>query len=231
LPAEHADTTASARRWPMTRGLRVGSPCRSLQGDLPFPSPHRIVMPPNDASPRPLDDMFGEVYQELRRLAPKQRLPRALVGVHGHLGIERQQAPRGYIDLGLAHVARGELDLPVQVRQAHPVRVRQRQPSHARRRQIQRRRSADAAEPDHGHAGALQRLLPRPADLGQHQMPRIALYFVLRETHGPQLGPAKARVTRPCACPAAARRRWPSSAPGWTGPRFPAWPRDHRTGT
>ena len=22
-------------------------------------------MPPNDASPRPLDDMFGEVYQEL----------------------------------------------------------------------------------------------------------------------------------------------------------------------
>ena len=33
-------------------------------------------MPPNDASPRPLDDMFGEVYQELRRLAHKQRLPR-----------------------------------------------------------------------------------------------------------------------------------------------------------
>ena len=33
-------------------------------------------MPPNDASPRPLDDMFGEVYQELRRLAHKQRFAR-----------------------------------------------------------------------------------------------------------------------------------------------------------
>ena len=45
--------------------------------------------------------------------------------------------------------------------------------------------SSDPARADDQDAGALQRLLPRPAHFGQDQMPRIAFDFVFGKDHRP----------------------------------------------
>lgn len=70
-------------------------------------------MPTHDATPRPLDHLFGEVYQELRRLAHRQRLPRdgatldTTALVHElYLRMSHQQPEFGHVRQFYAYAAR-----------------------------------------------------------------------------------------------------------------------------
>ena len=105
-------------------------------------------------------------------------------GLDLDMRIERAQTLDSHIDLRPADVGGGEQHLALQVRQADHIGIDQGQPPNTGRRQILRRRAADAAQTDDHHPRRLQPLLPRPAHLGQHQMPGVALDLVIGKGHG-----------------------------------------------
>jgi len=73
--------------------------------------------------------------------------------------------------------------LPLEVRQCDLVVVDYADGADARGREIEQHRRAQAAGPHHQHTRALERSLPRPADLAQDDMAGIA-FKLLRAEHG-----------------------------------------------
>src|SRR5690606_8146309 len=83
------------------------------------------------------------------------------------------------LDLEAAEVVFRKGDLALQIGQGDAVIVDQAQAADPGRRQIEGCRGADAAHAEDGHAGDLQPLLARAADLCQHQVARVALDLVV----------------------------------------------------
>ncbi len=93
-------------------------------------------------------------------------------------GLMRAIAVRGAVDLRSADRVGFVDHLPLQVGQRDHVVVDDAERADAGGRQILQHRRAEPAGADDQHARALQLLLARPADLGQHDVARIALQFL-----------------------------------------------------
>ncbi len=118
------------------------------------------------------------------RLDPDQRVQRRERGGEAcHLGLADAVGPVRHLTLQIGQLDRVVVDEPDR--------------ADARRRQIQRQRAAEPAGADHQHAGRAQPRLSDAADLGQQDVPRVALDFSLGELHakphGDRAGPRKAR--------------------------------------
>ncbi|MNR11790.1 hypothetical protein D3C85_1281080 [compost metagenome] len=87
-------------------------------------------------------------------------------------------------DLGTCGVGGGEDDLALQVRQGDRVVVDQAERPDPGGGQIEGGGRADAAQADDQDTGALQGLLARPADLGQHQLTSVAVDLLVGEANG-----------------------------------------------
>ena len=94
---------------------------------------------------------------------------------YGDVRIERLCECRGGRGLGLAGLVFAENQLAVEVRQLDRVVVDDRQPPDAGAGERRQRRAADRARADQRDARRLQFALPRPADLRQDDLPRVAL--------------------------------------------------------
>ena len=101
------------------------------------------------------------------------------------VGIERGQPLGRRLHLAAVQVGGAVEHLPLQVGEADDVRIDQGDMADARRGQVERRRRAQAAGADDQHPRRLQRLLPRAADLAQHQVAGVALDLLVGETHPP----------------------------------------------
>ena len=85
--------------------------------------------------------------------------------------------------LAVAHIARAEEGLALEIGKLHHPIVDQRQPADPGPRQILQRRAADAAQPDQHHLPFGQRRLPRAADLGDDDVAREAIETGGRQAH------------------------------------------------
>jgi hypothetical protein len=112
-----------------------------------------------------------------------------------NMRIEQAEFRRTGLDLGSSDGVRVEDDLALKVRQGDMVIIDQSQRSDARSRQIEGGGRPDPAEAHQPHPRRLQTLLPRPADLGQHQLTRVALDFFVCELHRLRIGAAEPKVT------------------------------------
>lgn len=102
-----------------------------------------------------------------------------------NMRVQRGERRGSRLHLGLSERSRVKGDLPLEVRQSDAIIVDQPQSPDPRCSQVKRCRRTYAAEPHQPDAGGPQPLLPRPADFGQNQMTRVALYLVVREGHLP----------------------------------------------
>ena len=99
--------------------------------------------------------------------------------------VEGAQGAGPGLDLRTAEIGGIEGDLALEIGQGDRVVVDQSQRADAGRRALSGGGGPDSAQADQPHARGLQTLLPRPADLGQHQMAGIAFDFIVGEGHGP----------------------------------------------
>ena len=110
------------------------------------------------------------------------------------IGIEATDGTRRTVALAVAHGVRVMDDLALQVRQRDMVVVDDAQRPDAGRREVLQHGRAESAGSDHEHARAFQLLLAGAADLGQHDVTRVALEFDLGEgrggIHGRDINPA-----------------------------------------
>jgi hypothetical protein len=78
-------------------------------------------------------------------------------------------------------------DLTLQVRQRHAVVVDDAERADPGGGKVLDHRCAEAARADDEDARPLQCLLPRPADLGEHDVPGVALDLLARQAHASSL--------------------------------------------
>src|SRR6516225_6747577 len=104
------------------------------------------------------------------------------VRLHRHVRVEAADRGRRALHLGPADLGRAVDDLALQVRERDRVVVDDAERADPGRGEIEQRRRAQPAGPDDQHARALERLLPRPADLVQDDVAGIA-FKLLRTEH------------------------------------------------
>src|SRR5262249_50529291 len=88
---------------------------------------------------------------------------------------------RGGLDLRGADIGGGVNDLALQIRQRHDVIIDDAEGADPGSREIEQHRRTESAGANDQHAGAPERRLPRPADLAQHAMARVAFKLVIAE--------------------------------------------------
>src|SRR5215510_718168 len=117
------------------------------------------------------DVIAGDQRERVCRGEPRR------VRLHRHVRVEAADRGRRALHFGPADFGRAMDDLALQVRERDRVVV-----DDADRRQIEQRRRAQPAGADDQHARALERLLPRPADLAQDDVAGVA-FELLRTEH------------------------------------------------
>jgi hypothetical protein len=110
--------------------------------------------------------------------------------------IEPRDHRLGAIHLAIADIIGGKDHLPLQIRQRHRVVIDHAERADAGGREIEQHRRAEAAGADHQHACGLELGLPRPADLAQHDVARIAFEFFCIEH---QFNPMALQAFRPAS--------------------------------
>ena len=103
--------------------------------------------------------------------------------LHRDMRIEPFDHRSGAVDLRRPDVGRRMDHLALQVRERHRVVVDDPDGADAGGGEIEQRRRAEPTRTDHQHPRALERVLPGPADLVQHDVAGIAFEFLRRE-HG-----------------------------------------------
>jgi len=100
------------------------------------------------------------------------------VQVHVYMRIQIVQTVARRLEPGSPHVARAMQDLSLQVGDVNPVVVDQPDRPHTGGGEIERRWRPESTGPDDEHTGGLEPLLSLDADIGQGQMPCIAVSLV-----------------------------------------------------
>ncbi len=95
----------------------------------------------------------------------------------GHLGIEIAKPVARRFELRPPDVAGSVEHLPMQVRGIDDVEVDESDPADAGCREVDCGRAAESARADDEHGSVLEAQLPRLADLGKHDVPRVAGAF------------------------------------------------------
>ena len=127
------------------------------------------------------------------------------VGRHLHPRVQGYQLLFGRLHLQPPYIRRGMDDLALQVRQFHFISVDDADMAHTGSREIEQHRSPQPASPYDQHPSLTDLLLPFHPDVGQQDVPAVALQFVFRELKHRPLLPGR----RPAGYPRTGRPRLP----------------------
>ena len=94
-----------------------------------------------------------------------------------HIRVDPRHRAARALDLGLIDLSGRVQNLSLEVRQRHRVVIDHAQRADPRCRQIQDRRRTQPPGADHQNPRCLELLLPRPADLVQHDVAGVAFQF------------------------------------------------------
>ena len=104
--------------------------------------------------------------------------------VHGHVGIDLQDAVARALGLGATDIALAVDDLTLQVALVHGVELDDAERADARGGEVEKGGAPEPSRPDAQHPGILQPLLAGHADVGDDEVAAVAPHLVDAEALG-----------------------------------------------